>query len=95
MAQDGGEYGRVDRQGGCPAFEEDATVFTGVRERGATGRMHSSFLLHRPRYHWLRSMTMLRLLELIEPGALTSTPQGNRIPQHVSPPSFRRSAGSH
>jgi hypothetical protein len=49
MAQDGGEYGRVDRQGGCPAFEEDATVFTGVRERGATGRMHSFFLLHRPR----------------------------------------------
>ena len=49
MAQDGDEYGYVDRKGGCPAFEEDATVLTGVHERGATGRMHSSFLLHRPR----------------------------------------------
>jgi hypothetical protein len=68
MAQDGDEYGRVDRQGGCPAFEEEVTVLTGVRERGATGRMHCSFLLHRPGYHWLRSMTMLRQLELIEIG---------------------------
>jgi hypothetical protein len=49
MAQDGDENGRVDRKSGCPTFEEDVTVLTGGRERGATGRMHCSFLLHRPR----------------------------------------------
>jgi hypothetical protein len=49
MAQDGDEYGRVDRKSGCPTFEEDVTVLTGGRELGATGRMHCSFLLQRAR----------------------------------------------